>query len=177
MSGKAKENKKMNLKIVIAIVAVLLVIVIGALIAYNMFGSQANPQNTLEGYFTALYSETRIRNMQPYLVDDIRQMCYDDFTFYGTSIGILQACQQEKMAAVGGEFTLSVKVDKETSGSSTALKAARKSYGASALVDVDFTATFKGPDGSADFTGIARLVKISGKWYLTEYNLPLTEKK
>lgn len=172
----AVSKKKNNSKTVMIVAAVLVLAIIVAVVCFNLFGSQKTAKNTLEGYFTALYCETRINNMTPFLVEGIRELCYNDFTLNGTRIEILRAYQNEKIELVGENMSLSVKINKEEQGSASALGAASKSYGATSLVDVTFTVTFKGDQGTADFTGIARLVKVSGKWYLTEYNLPLVEK-
>lgn len=173
MAAKVEAGGSKKARVAAVIAAAVILIAIAVIIGINMFGSQRTPKSTLEGYFNALYCETMIKHMTPYLVDDIQQICYDDFTFYGQSVGILKAYQEEKAEIVGPDFTLSVRIDNEETGSSAALSSAAKSYGASALMDVSFTVTFEGEQGTADFTGIARLVKVSGKWYLTEYNLPL----
>jgi len=167
-SGKRK-------KLILIICAVLLVAAIVTIVLVNIFGSQRTVKSTLEGYLNALYGECLIKHMTPFLVEDIRQICYDEFTFYGTTANLLLAYQQEKAEIVGDNLEVSIIINKEEAGTAAALKSASSSYGASALMDVTFTAVFKGDNGQADFTGIARLVKVSGKWYLTEYNLPLKQ--
>ena len=162
--------------LLMAAAAFVIVLVLAVVLGRSFFGEMATPKKTIEGYMTALYRDTKIRDMQSYLVEDIRETCYNDFTFYGQSIAILQEYQREKWETVGQPFTISVHIDNEASTSSTALKAAADAYGATQLRDVTFTVTFDGPDSTADFTGIARVAQIGGKWYLTEYNLPLSEK-
>ncbi len=144
-----------------------------AIICFNIFGAQRTAKNTLEGYFKALYCDTLIREMQPYLVEAIRDQAYNDYTFFGQTVQIMRQLQIEKENIVGSDMTLSVKVTKEEAGTAAALNSAASAYGANAVMDVSYTVTFKGQLGSADYTGIARLVKIAGKWYLTEYSLPM----
>lgn len=162
-------------KIIIIAAAVILAAAIAVTLCVNIFGSQRTVKSTLEGYFTSFYVDTLIKEMTPYLVEDIRELCFNEFTAFGTTANYLLECKYEKEAIVGENMTLSVIVNKEEGGTSTALKSASDSYGASALMDVTFTVVFEGDKGTADFTGIARLVKVSGKWYLTEYNLPLEQ--
>ena len=168
MSGKTK-------KLLLAAAAVAVILGI-ALLYFTLVGSQRTTKSTLEGYFKALYLDTMIREMQPYLVEAIRDQAYNDYTFFGQTVQILREFQMEKEGVVGENMDLSVKVDKEESGTSAALNSASQAYGATSVMDVSYTVTFTGDKGSADYTGIARLVRISGKWYLTEYSLPMEEK-
>lgn len=173
--GTAEKKQANRPALLLGAAAAAIVIVLAVVLGRSFFGEMTTPKKTVEGYLTSLYCDTKIRDMQTYLVEDIRETCYNDFTFYGQSIAILQEYQREKWEVVGEPFTLSVHIDNEASTSSTALKAAASAYGATQLRDVTFTVTFDGPDGTADFTGIARVAQIDGKWYLTEYNLPLSE--
>lgn len=170
------EGKKINPKLIMGGIAALLVIALGAVLGFQFFGEMTTPQKTIEGYLNALYADTLIRDMQGYLVEDIKELCYNEYTLFGQSIIYMKDLQDQKAQLVGGGFTVSVKVDEETSASAAALKTARTTYGANQLRDVEFTATFEGPDGTADFGGIVRVAQIDGKWYLTEYNIALGQK-
>ncbi len=172
-AATAKENKKISPKVLLSSIAALTVLVLGIVLGIQMFGEMTTPAKTIEGYLNSLYSKTMIREMQGYLVEDIQQMCFDEYTLYGQSVIYMQDLQRQKAELVGLPLTVSVKVDAEASASPAALKTAAANYGANQLRDVSFTATFEGPDGTADFGGIARVAQISGKWYLTEYNLNL----
>ncbi len=176
MKDNKKENKKINPKLILGGIAAVVVIALGVVLGLQFFGEMTTPQKTIEGYLNSLYVNTMIREMQGYLVDDIKDLCFDEYTIFGQTVAYMQDLQIAKARQVGGGFTVSVKVDEETTASATALKAARTSYGATQLRDVEFTATFEGPDGTADFGGIVRVAQIDGKWYLTEYNIALTEK-
>ncbi|MBR4874867.1 MAG: hypothetical protein IKU27_09360 [Clostridia bacterium] len=173
MKENQTKEKKINLKLMLGGIAAVTVIALAVVLGIQMFGEMTTPAKTVEGYLTSLYAETRIRNMQEYLVDDIKDMCYNEYTLYGQSLMYMQDLQRQKAELVGEPFTISVKVDAEASASASALKSAASTYGANQLRDVSFTATFEGPDGTADFGGIARVAQIGGKWYLTEYNLNL----
>ena len=177
MSNLSAKGKNSKSRIIIAVAAAALVLAICVSVGYSLLGEQTSTQKTLEGYLDALYCQTLINEMTPYLVEDIQQICYNDLTLYGSTANLLLMMKQEKTDLVGEDMTLSVKADKEETASSTALSSASEAYGATQLRDVSFTVTCEGSEGSADFTGIARLAKVSGKWYLTEYDLPLTEKK
>ena len=176
VSADKKETKKINPKLILGGIAAVVVIALGVVLGMQFFGEMTTPQKTIEGYLNSLYANTMIREMQPYLVEDIRDLCFDEYTLFGQSIIYMQDLQRQKAELVGGGFTVSVKIDEETSASATALKTARTTYGATQLRDVEFTATFEGPDGTADFAGIVRVAQIDGKWYLTEYNIALAQK-
>lgn len=171
-----KEKNKISPRMLIAGLAVVLVIAMGVVLGTQFFGEMATPAKSIEGYLTSLYANTMIRDMQSYLVEDIQDLCYDEYTIFGQSLIYMQDLQRAKYELVGEPFTVSVKVDDETTASATALKNARTTYGATQLRDVEFTATFEGPDGTADFAGIVRVAQIDNKWYLTEYNIALEQK-
>ena len=174
--AKKNESKKINLKLLLGGIAAVTVIALGIVLGMQAFGEMTTPAKTIEGYLNALYGKTMIREMQGYLVEDIQQMCFDEYTLYGQSVIYMQDLQHKKAELVGMPFTVSVKVDNEASASPAALKTAASTYGANQLRDVSFTATFEGPDGTADFGGIVRVAQIDGKWYLTEYNIALGQK-
>lgn len=176
MKENKKENSKLNPKMIIAGIAAVVVIAMGVVLGIQFFGEMTTPQKTIEGYLTSLYCNTMIREMQEYLVDDIKDLCYDEYTVFGQTVAYMQDLQHGKAPGVGLPYTISVNVDEETSASATAVKNARTTYGANQLRDVEFTATFSGPDGSRDFGGVARVAQIDGKWYLTEYNIALAER-
>ena len=168
-------KKSFNKKLIFAGAALVLAVIIGV-IAVPMMGERGTPAKTLEGYLTALYCNTKIVDMKTYLIEDIQQACYDNYTYYGTSIAIMQQMQFEKVQEVGDNFTISVKSDKETACSGTALKAAAEAYDATSLMDVNFTVTFEGPAGTSEYAAIARLAKIGSEWFLTEYDIPMAKK-
>ena len=60
-------------KIIIIAAAVILAAAVAVTLCVNIFGSQRTVKSTLEGYFTSFYVDTLIKEMTPYLVEDIRE--------------------------------------------------------------------------------------------------------
>lgn len=177
-SINTEENTKKpfnGMRLMMGAAAVLLAIVIGV-VGMPLMGERGTPAKTLEGYLTALYCDTKIVDMKSFLIEDIQQACYDNYTYYGTSIAIMQEMRFGKMQETGGDFTVSVKTEKETACSGTALKAMAQTYDVTSLMDVTFTVTFKGPEASVEYDAIARLAKIDNEWLLTEFDIPMAKK-
>ena len=75
MSNLSAKGKNSKSRIIIAVAAAALVLAICVSVGYGLLGEQTSTQKTLEGYLDALYCQTLINEMTPYLVEDIQQIC------------------------------------------------------------------------------------------------------
>lgn len=172
---KTLDKKTAVRRFVIIPAAVILVAAI--VITAMMLRPGATATSTLKRFYTTLYTYSgTIDDLFDCLMESVHPEAEILYSTGGSSaLGMYRADAEAK---VGENVSVVLKVLDESSDSSTLLKQAQQvSPDATHAKTYRFSLTLKGDQGELEHIGLASLIKIGGKWYLTSPNPELAERE
>lgn len=137
----------------------------------------ASPAGMLEGYYRAMYTADGggMEDVVSYLAPKIRQETLDELTVGGTTGSQLALWRTDAAMLVGDNIRVKVKLLETREGTAVQLQAIRETYaGAESFLLCSFRLTLSGSEGEQSFVGVAPLLQLDGKWYLTAKSITLS---
>lgn len=170
-SKKAPPRRKVSPKVSLAAAAA--VIVVLAIVIFRLaFGGGGGVQDVLQRYYENLYRGGDVDEMSLCFPEGAER---DEFQLLFTMGGVSNMTTSYHMQAVewvGENVKVKVSLVAQKKPSSTALNEARAENPAvESVSDVTFDVVLTGDSGSRAQRGDTRLVKIGGRWYLTDFNI------
>lgn len=158
---------------------ILLCVLIAGIVAVAVVTNtgDASPAGMLEGYYRAMYTADGggMEDVVSYLAPKIRQETLDELTVGGTTGSQLALWRTDAAMLVGDNIRVKVKLLETREGTAAQLQTIRETYaGAESFLLCSFRLTLSGSEGEQSFVGVAPLLQLDGKWYLTAKSITLS---
>ena len=166
---KAKEKAAVarRLKWIGGISAAAVVLVLIAAVVWGV--GQGNEQDVLTRYYAAMYQEGgSLEDVTACITPSRQQSFYNELTSGGTNFRVLAQWRADAMSLVGENVKVRVDVLDKSRAASGDLNTVRQTYPeAEEYRAVSFRLTLSGDSDTRTLTGVAAMLRVKGKWYLS----------
>ena len=171
-----KKHSKWSLLIPLAAIVLLVAAAVIFLILPSIRGEQSNPEKLLQKYYHNMYVGD-LKALSSCMPEELRDAFEQVSTMGGVSSSIYLSYRQQMQEELGEKLQVQVSVRNSENAGSEKLKSIQDDFPKAATVNlVDFDVKITGEKGSKTMTGSTYVTQISGQWYLTTYNVLVSEK-